>query len=256
MQDPIKIGIIGGTGRMGQQLIKKVVSSPLFFLSAVFSRSAESIPQGTDHLSEVFKVSDIVIDFSHISLIEEVLLHACRHKKPLIMGITGLSKNHYQNLAQAAQEAPIVYSANMSIGIALLQKAVRYFSQNLDESFDRDLLEIHHRYKKDAPSGTSLALAQCLIPQGHTLEKEDLHSSPLLPRPKGKVGLSIIHAGGVLADQQVLFTSDTEQITLSHRCLDRSVYAEGALKAALWIQGKNPGLYSMDDVLEISQWIK
>lgn len=248
----ISIGLIGGTGKMGQHIIQRVRVSPTLHLQAVFARQPMPIPEYVSTLTELFEKSQVVIDFSSVDIIRLVLDQAVHSKKPFISGVTGLDSNHYQYLKDAAQSIPIVYDANMSLGIVLLKKAISDITQKLDDSFDRDIVEHHHRYKKDAPSGTSVALAKCLA-QNPLLTKEDLHCNPLTNRPKGAIAVSIMHAGGILADQQVHFTSDLEQITLSHHCLNRGVYAEGALKAAQWIIHQPPQLYTMEDVLGLTE---
>lgn len=236
----IKIGICGLTGKMGQAVMKEIKNFDSRCI-AVCDLDLESI----------CKNSDVVIDFSHPSTLKNLLLFSVKHNTKLVIGTTGFDDNQYLALRKASCNIPIVYSANMSIGVNLLQLLVTKTAQMLDETYDIEIIERHHRDKLDAPSGTAKMLSYA-VTQARGL---DYRKSVVMDRcTKGKrnkndIGIASIRSGNICGQHDVIFAGNQEVLTLKHEALDRSVFAHGAIFAALWVFNKNQGLYSMQDVL-------
>ncbi len=233
------ICLIGASGRMGSAI------------QALLPNTAQTYPftrldlQHEPSLDDAVQKSDIVIDFSHPENLE-VALSVCLHNQtPYLCGTTGLKPDHFALLQKAGAKIPVLYAANTSLGIAILKKAValvtKAFSANLDANLDIAISEAHHRGKKDAPSGTALAI-------GHVIT-QTLKNSTNLPQPH--IGYSSLRGGNVVGEHKVHFFYKDEVICLSHACLNRNVFADGALKASIWLAKQPPGFYSLDDLLEL-----
>ncbi len=256
----MKIGVLGGAGRMGRLVIQKVLENPEAQLSAVgihyqkcTGLDLPDIPI-TTYIQKVFSHSDIVIDFTKPEALQDHLESAMELKKPMVIGTTGLIDAHRCLIKEAGKHIPIVYAPNMSLGLALMTKLTEQMAAILDTSFDIEVLEMHHRYKTDAPSGTALALGNAAakgrnIPFSGNACFDRTHRSS--PRFKDEIGFAVLRGGNIAGDHQVFFISDEETLTLSHRALNREVFAKGALKAAFWLEDKKPGVYTMQDVLGI-----
>ncbi len=223
----IQLVIFGATGRMGFALEEECSSRPdQFAIVARWSSTSGGISQAGNSL----KGKVVVIDFSSPTGLAQCLQWSSDQGFPVVSGTTGLGESQELAMAKAAQRIPILWSANMSPGMAWMQSVMSKFSQLRD--FDLRIEEIHHNKKKDAPSGTAKALREKLQSFGtHTI-----------PEP------SSLRAGGVLGVHKVLAVSQDEMIVLEHQALNRQVFARGALLAADWILGQAPGLYSMDDL--------
>ncbi len=202
-------------------------------------------------LAELAMQSDAVIDFTHAST-------ALAHARTLagascawILGTTGLSPEAEAAVRDTARTIPVVWAANFSPGMTLLLEAARRLARQLPAAeYDAEITEMHHRQKHDAPSGTALALGQAVADgRGVALTRHEAAG----PRPTGTVGFAVLRGGQVVGEHTLLFAGDAEHIALSHRALDRRVFARGAVRAALWARGKAPGVYGMEDVLEIGQ---
>ncbi len=237
----IKVGVLGSSGRMGQAIMEALKTHP---------RCQLSIPGHRDNVDHLFQISDVVIDFTSPDALPTHVDLGLKYKKPLVIGTTGLLPPHHQLTASAATQIPLVVASNMSLGITLLASLVEKAAHYLDETYDIEIAELHHRHKKDAPSGTALMLGQSAA-NGRNKMLDDLkydhnHSGE---RTQGSIGFAVQRGGTVIGDHAVRFVGDEEILELSHRGLSRTVYAKGALRAAEWVVKQKPGLYSMKDVL-------
>jgi len=194
---------------------------------------------------------DAVIDFSHFSLTRELLLFCRARKLPLVLCTTAIKPEDLELAAEVSKDIPVFRSANMSLGIALVKNLIRKAEKVLGAGFDVEIVERHHRRKVDAPSGTALALAEAVneAADGKLVNVYD-RASRKISRPAGEIGISSVRGGNIVGDHDVCFIGDNEIITVSHNALSRSLFADGALRAAEFVAGKAPGQYDMDDMLE------
>lgn len=265
----IKIGVVGCAGRMGQMLVREVLHSKNMILSAAGAR-ADSAALGLDlgvvlglpahHQtiqlidSDFFAACDVVLDFSTP---EASLYHASlasQHGTAMVIGTTGLTAAQETQLAQAAHIIPIVYAANMSVGVNLLLALVERVAAALsEEDFDAEIVEMHHRHKVDAPSGTALALGKAVAKgRGVILDERAVMSrqGQTGPRIAGDIGFATVRGGDVVGDHTVIFAGTGERIDIHHHASDRRIFARGAVRAAQWLaNSQKPGLYTMRDVL-------
>ena len=245
-QVQVKIALCGATGKTSQDIIKKAQSLPAQFkIVSEFSSSSK-----LEDLSTFCESADVVIDFSNPAILPDLLKHCVLHNKPLVCGTTGLDQDHIKYLHESSHKIPIVYSANMSKGINLIAALIAKCAKALGEQYDTEIIEYHHRYKKDAPSGTAIMLGK-EIAKAKNLNFDDnlvlSRSSKNLRKPN-EIGIVSVRGGGIKGEHEVIFASDNEIIKLSHQAISREAYADGALKAALWILDKKPKLYSMQDL--------
>lgn len=257
----MKIGVVGCNGRVGQLIVKELLSGNWekhdLELSGGSARNTSEDQTGffvTENEEELFEKSDVIIDFT---LPEGTLNHAnlaAKHKKTLIVGTTGLTQEDELALKKAANETTIIYAANMSVGVNLLLSLVEKAAATLESDWDIEIFESHHKYKVDAPSGTALALGRsAAIGRGNNLDnlaEYDRHGQ-IGAREKGKIGFSVARGGDVVGEHTVFFYGEGERVELTHKATDRSLFAKGALRAAVWSKDKEPGLYSMRDVLSL-----
>lgn len=195
--------------------------------------------------------ADVMVDFTTAAAAPDLIAEAAAHKIAVVTGTTGLSDEQEAVVAEAARTIPIVRSGNFSLGVNMLLALVEEAASRL-EGYDVEVTETHHRRKIDAPSGTALMLGEAAARgAGVTLHERGVFSryGQAGPRKDGEIGFSVIRGGGVPGDHEVSFFSEHETVTIAHRALDRRLFAEGALRAAAWVHGKAPGLYSMRDVL-------
>lgn len=258
----IKTGIVGCKGRVGTLLVQEI--------RAGYSKNLElaggtvlsiDLPQNeserpffmTDDADALFKKSDVVIDFTAPEATRKHAWLAAKNRKALVVGTTGLSAADEKELEDAAREAAILYTANMSVGVNILLALVEQAAARLSaDDWDIEIFEAHHKHKVDAPSGTALAIGRAAA-AGRGGDLEDLadyarhgHTGP---REKGKIGFSVARGGDVVGDHTAYFYSEGERIELTHVATNRALFARGALRAAEWLAGQKPGLYSMRDVL-------
>jgi len=237
----IYIGVLGASGRMGQAILGALENHPRCSLSVAGTR---------ENVSSLFEGSDVVIDFTSSETLSAHLNLGLSHKKPLVIGTTGLQQKHETLLTSASGKIPLVVASNMSIGMTVLSNLVQQAANLLDETYDIEISELHHRHKKDAPSGTALMLGHAAAKgRGKTLQELQCGPDRQGERRKGSIGFSVKRGGMVIGDHTAGFIGDDEMIELSHRGLSRSVYAKGALRAAEWVIKQKPGFYSMKDVL-------
>lgn len=183
-------------------------------------------------LTDDFETCQVAIDFSAPAGTENFVASALKHKKPIVIGTTGLSNDQQAEIQEAAKKIPIVYSPNMSVGVNLLFKLAAMAAKTLGKEYQIEISETHHIHKKDKPSGTAKKIGEIV---------EKIRNE--------KPAIESIREGEVIGDHTIVFGSDMEHLAIMHRAVDRKVFAAGALKAARWIIGKSPGLYTMADVL-------
>jgi 4-hydroxy-tetrahydrodipicolinate reductase len=268
----MRLIVAGAGGRMGRTLVKAISETDDVTLvgavdapgSAVIGRDAgelagvgaNGIAVATDP-APLLEQADGVIDFTipaaTIALAEILAKRGLVH----VIGTTGLSAENDKLIAIAAQRSAIVKSGNMSLGVNLIEALVRRVAKALDEDFDIEIVEMHHNKKIDAPSGTALMFGRAAAQgRGVTLEQHsergrDGHTGA---RERGAIGFASLRGGTVVGDHSVVFAGPAERIELVHKAEDRMIFARGAVKAALWARGKRPGLYTMADVLGLSDF--
>lgn len=241
----LRIGIAGISGRMGR-LISEEVAAAGATLAGGTGRN--------DDAEALFAGSDAVIDFTNAATAEAHAALAARHGRPLILGSSGLSPMQEAAVAEAARSVAVVYAANFSPGVALLfAMAERMAAVLPPEQYDAEIVEMHHRQKVDAPSGTAIGLGRAVARgRGRTLEEVGMESGRdghTGPRATGPIGFAALRGGQVVGEHTLLFAAGSEHIALTHRSFDRRVYATGAVRAALWAAKQPPGLYDMKHVL-------
>ena len=267
----MRLVVVGAAGRMGQTLIRTIHSIPGAIVAGAIERSgsphlgqdagelagigALGVPITDDPLP-VFAKADGVLDFSVPAATVEFSGYAAQARIVHVIGTTGCSPEDDARIAAAARHAPIVKSGNMSLGVNLLAVLVEQAARALDpEDFDIEIVEMHHRHKMDAPSGTALLLGEAaatgrnIALAQHSVRVRDGHTGA---RRSGDIGFATLRGGSVIGDHSVLLAGAGERITLSHNAEDRTIFARGAVKAALWARTHKPGLYSMRDVLGLS----
>jgi 4-hydroxy-tetrahydrodipicolinate reductase len=205
-----------------------------------------------DDAGALFAAADAVLEFTSAKASLDHAALAAGTRTIHVIGTTGLDPAQEAALAAAAQSTAIVWAPNMSLGVNLLMGLVERVAAALDDDFDIEIFEIHHRHKVDAPSGTALGLGAAAA-RGRGVDLDDVairgRDGMTGARRRGAIGFASLRAGDVVGDHSVIFAADGERIELAHRATDRRIYARGALRAALWARGKAPGLYSMADVL-------
>ncbi|MDQ6861199.1 MAG: 4-hydroxy-tetrahydrodipicolinate reductase [Verrucomicrobiota bacterium] len=236
----IRIALIGAAGRMGQAIDR-----------LAGDRIVARIEVG-DAVEESLGECDVVIDFSHAEATKRNCAAAVAAKKPLVIGTTGQSGEQTALIKDAARTIPVLLASNFSIGVNALFWLTRKANELLGDGFDVEIVETHHRLKKDAPSGTAKRLAQILC-EARALDygTDIAHGREGLvgERPPRQIGMHAIRAGDVVGDHTVLFATTGERLELTHKASSRDTFASGALRAAEWIIGKPAGLYDMEDVL-------
>ena len=265
--DRMRLVVIGAAGRMGQILVKTIAESQDAVLSGAIERpgsaalgrdAGEAAGLGrlgvaiTDDRLQALLEADGVIDFTAPAATVEVAALAAQARIAHIVGTTGLTASDLAKIEAAARHAAIVRSGNMSLGVNLLAGLVEKVARTLGADWDVEILEMHHRMKVDAPSGTALLLGEAaakgrdIALADHSVRVRDGHTGP---RKAGDIGFATLRGGSVVGDHSVIFAGPGERIELTHRAEDRGIFARGALRAALWARGRKPGLYSMFDVL-------
>ena len=252
----INLAITGCMGRMGQQIIRSANSDNDFKVSAltesrIVNKKINRIK--IENNSEVsFKKSDLIIDFTVPKCTFEVLKIASKLKKRVVIGTTGFTKKEENLIKKFTKKIPILKAGNMSLGINLLMYLTEIASGSLGKNFKSKIFEIHHKHKKDYPSGTALMLGKG-IAVGKNKNFYNLIGKKYLNKknfPYGnKINFNSLRKGEIIGEHEVKFSSGKEIITLNHRAFDRALYSEGALSAAKWLMNKKPGLYSMRDLM-------
>lgn len=258
--------ISGACGRMGKRILTLAVESKQFDIAAAvdidqhpdigkdagFLAGVGEINVNLD--SEFPSTADVLIDFSLPDAADKTIDHCIENNIALVIGTTGLNSSQLEKVRQAAKHIPIIQATNMSVGMNILFSIVGKVAQMAGEDYDIEIVEAHHRFKKDAPSGSALTLAENIanqtdrqIPDCLTHGRHGIST----PREKGTIGMHAIRAGDITGEHSVIFGTLGETIKLSHSAHNRDNFARGALRAAQWLIGKAPGSYSMNDVLGI-----
>ncbi|MCK9263250.1 MAG: 4-hydroxy-tetrahydrodipicolinate reductase [Desulfomonilia bacterium] len=263
----IRAGVTGAAGRMGSLIIRGVVESEDMEIAGaleapnhpcVGSDVGAVIGGGqrgvkiSDALEAAFETTDVIIDFTFPEATVKTARYAAFAGKAMVIGTTGFTDGEADEIRSCAQYIPIVAAPNMSIGVNVMFKVVSLLASLLGEDYDVEIVESHHRLKKDAPSGTAMGLARAVAQvRGEdirALARYERHGM-IGPRPKGEIGIQTIRAGDIVGDHTVYFAGNNERIEITHRAHTRQNFAQGAIRAARWVQGKAPGMYSMMDVL-------
>ncbi len=250
----IRVGINGILGRMGQELVQGLKASDKFLL--VGGIDLHSPEEGgaylvTEDAGKLYPRCDVIIDFSLPEGALAALENCLKYKKPLVTGTTGLSQSQLQKFRLAGREIPLVQSFNFSVGINLLLRLVQEAARVLGATADIEIVEKHHRMKKDAPSGTALMLAEKIARELNRSEQETFvfgRQGKNLNRGD-EIGIHAVRGGSVVGEHTIYFLGKNENVTLSHQALNRRIFVDGALRAAEWVLGKPAGLYTMNDVL-------
>jgi 4-hydroxy-tetrahydrodipicolinate reductase len=262
----IRAAIIGVSGRMGRALVSAAPeTSDVSVVAAVASQTSSALGKDagelagtkaigvvvTSDLSAALAQADVAIDFSNAHATQSNLT-ACRSaRKPLLIGTTGFSPEAEMAFEMAAKEIPLLVAPNTSLGVTLLIELVRQAAQALPKSFDIEVVEAHHRMKRDAPSGTALALGKAAA-EGRNQPFDGLPGTVRrdgAARQDSEIGFAVVRAGDIVGEHAVLFAGIGESLTLSHRTTDRAIFARGALRAAAWLASRPPGRYFMRDLV-------
>jgi 4-hydroxy-tetrahydrodipicolinate reductase len=255
----INLAISGCMGRMGQQLIKSLKSNNRFKLTTLTeNRQINKRISGIKpevNTKEAFKNTDVIIDFTIPNCTIEILEIASKLKKKVVIGTTGFSIKEEKLIKKFAKKIPILKAGNMSLGVNLLMYLTEITSKSLTNDYLSKVFEVHHKHKKDYPSGTALMLGKG-IANGKGKHFSKLMGKKFLNKksfPYGKkINFNSIRKAEIIGEHEIKFSSGKEIITLNHEAFDRALYSDGALTAAKWLMNKKPGLYSMRDLLNFS----
>ncbi|MBY0302796.1 MULTISPECIES: 4-hydroxy-tetrahydrodipicolinate reductase [Sphingomonas] len=237
------IGIYGSNGRMGRAI------------ATIAEGEGATVAGGVDAGGDPFplaQTADVLVDFSTPAALESHLAAAVAARTPIVIGTTGLMPTHHALIEQAADDIAVLQTGNTSLGITLLNILVREAAARLGADWDIEIAEMHHRHKVDAPSGTALLLGEAAAAGRGTRLAEvrvDSRAGLVGARSEGTIGFASLRGGSVVGDHQVIFAGEGERIEIGHRGEDRTIFARGALKAALWLAGRAPGRYAMAEVL-------
>lgn len=266
----MRLLVVGAAGRMGRALIRTVTEMDGVVVAAALERpGSEFVGHDvgelaglgklgvivTDNMEEAFAAADGLLDFTGPEATMQFAELAARNGMVHVIGTTGMTSAQAAQLAVEASSARIVKSGNMSLGVNLLAGLVKKAAAALDEDFDIEVLEMHHKHKVDAPSGTALLLGEAAANgRAIDLETNSVRSRDGITgaRERGSVGFATLRGGSVVGEHTVMFAGEGERIELSHIATDRQIFARGAVKAAIWALNQQPGLYSMADVLGLN----
>jgi len=234
--------INGAKGRMGHALIAAAAELPLPVVAAL---------DAGDSLEAALPGADVVIDFSHHGATAGVIALAAKHRKALVIGTTGHSFEEKARLAPLAAQVPTVWAGNFSVGVNLLFALTRRATAVLGADYDTEVVEMHHRFKKDAPSGTAARLLEIILEERKLTANALKHGRSGITgeRQPAEVGVHALRGGDVVGDHTVMYAALGERLELTHKASDRGIFARGALRAAQWVVNRPPGVYDMQDVL-------
>lgn len=266
----VKMIVAGACGRMGGRIINIISETDGAELSAAFDHpdnpcigrdagevagiSKCNIPV-EDSVDKVVGKGDVIIDFTFHEATARHAETAAKAGIPIVIGTTGLSSEQIDRLKEIAKEIPVVQAPNMSVGVNLLYKLVETAARTLGDDYDIEIVEAHHRLKKDAPSGTALQLGRVAAEAvGRSLEKDGVfeRNGIIGERSHSEIGIQTVRAGDIVGEHTVMFGGIGERIEIVHKASSRDTFAKGAVRAALWVVNQKPGFYSMLDVLELN----
>jgi 4-hydroxy-tetrahydrodipicolinate reductase len=238
MKETLRVALVGAAGRMGQTIIAAANSESVEIIS--------KLDQG-DQIASAG--ADVLIDFSQSDVANAVCEAGLKTNTPLVIGTTGHSVEQRKAIESASKKVPIVFASNFSVGVNALFWLTEQAARILGHSFDQEIVEMHHRLKKDAPSGTARTLAEILQRARETTQLRHGREGMVGERDPFEIGIHAIRGGDVIGEHTVIFAGSGERLELTHRAASRETFARGALRAAHWVKGKKPGLYDMRDVL-------
>ncbi len=263
----VKIAVAGAAGRMGSRITALSKEYKGLKLAGAFERKGHSdigkdvgtvvgigetgVPL-VDSLESIIDSVDIVISFTSVEASKEHLRIASSHKKAMVIGTTGFTKDDLKEVHKLTKKVPCVMASNMSMGVNLLLRVLQDIAKVLGDAYDVEIIEAHHRMKKDAPSGTALKMAQVIADAlKRDLDKDAVYARKGIigERTSKEIGLQTIRAGDIVGEHTVIFGGLGERIEVTHKVSSRDTFARGALRAALWVHKKKAGLYDMQDVL-------
>ncbi len=263
----MKIGVTGITGKMGRTISTLVLQDPLLELTSAFLRKNQGLENEdlgeflgfeksnsstTSDLDYFVRSCEAIIDFSSPSLSLEVAAKCAEYGKILVCGTTGFSEEEKQKFSSYASNAVIIWSSNMSLGVNLLMNLVEKVAGILHDDFDVEIVEMHHKNKIDAPSGTALSLGAA-VAKGRGIDLQKMAKMTRVgkedKRNKGEIGFASMRGGDVIGDHTVIFAGDGERIEIAHKASNRDIFARGAIRAAIWGSAKQNGFYSMREVI-------
>jgi len=262
-----KIIVTGATGRMGSRIAALTKDyQGLKLVGAIERKGHEAIGKDigpivgigetgvklTDSLEDIINDCDVIIEFTSTGTTFQHLEIASARKKTMVIGTTGFSKGELETVKGMCSSIPVVLAPNMSVGVNLLLKVLQDIARVLGDDYDIEIIEAHHRLKRDAPSGTALKMAQVIAEAvNRDLDEVAVYARKGLTgeRTKKEIGIQTVRAGDIVGEHTVLFGGLGERIEITHKASSRDTFARGALKAALWVAGRTPGLYDMQDVL-------
>jgi 4-hydroxy-tetrahydrodipicolinate reductase len=263
-KNKFKLIVCGAAGRMGRRLIALAVEGGVFEIAGAIEKAGQpdigkdaGVLAGVSSLNiriadDFSAKADTVIDFSLPEAADKTIDYCVKNNAALVLGTTGLSDKQQEKLSIAAGKIPIVCATNMSVGMNTLFALVGKVAAMLGDEYDIEIVEQHHRFKKDAPSGSALTLARNICEATNKPYPDSLihgREGKDTQRAKGQIGIHAVRAGDIVGIHSVIFSTLGETITLNHTAQSRDTFARGALRAAEWLSGKEPGLYSMADVL-------
>jgi 4-hydroxy-tetrahydrodipicolinate reductase len=263
-----RIAVVGAAGRMGKTLIEAIGQTDARLTAAVDRPDSSLIGADAGELAALGKLGvalsgdlatvleqfDVLIDFTHPSVTLRNLALCRQAGKAMIIGTTGFSAEEKQLLAEAGKEIPIVFAANFSVGVNLCLKLLDTAARVLGDEVDIEIIEAHHRHKVDAPSGTALRMGEVVAQAlGRDLAEVAVYGreGQTGARERQTIGFATVRAGDVVGDHTVLFAGDGERVEITHKASSRMTFAKGAVRAALWLEGREAGLYDMQDVLDL-----
>ena len=250
----IKIIIHGCNGKMGRTLAATIEANEKFVVAAGVDAAVDAKDDWNfpvySSLAEVQEAADVVIDFSRAEGLDAMIDAAVEKGLAVVVATTGLSEAQYAHLREAAARVPIFQAANMSLGVNLLKNLVKQAASLLGDAFDIEVVEKHHNTKRDAPSGTALALADALNEaRGGSMEYINGRDDKNRLRDKGEIGIHALRGGNIVGEHDVIFAGQDERLTISHAAYSKALFTVGALKAAGYIAGKEPGYYHMEEMI-------
>lgn len=263
----MKIGVTGITGKMGKTIASLILQDQVVELSCGLLRKGSELENQnlseflgfeegdaimTSDLDKFITNSDAIIDFSSPALSLEIAQKCAKMQKVLVCGTTGFLEEEKQKFSENAKDAVIVWSSNMSVGVNLLMNLVEKVAGILHDDFDIEIVEMHHKNKIDAPSGTALSLGAAAA-KGRNVDLKKVGNMARFgkdaKRQKGEIGFCTLRGGDVIGDHTVIFAGEGERLELTHKASNRDIFAKGAIRAAIWGSAKQPGFYSMREVL-------
>lgn len=254
----VKVGVFGASGRVGRLILDDLKETADISLSSVYVRnnlnfSIDPSVLVTSDIKAFLNACDVVIDFSLPDACQSLVEAAIKTPKPLVIGTTGLDTHQLNLLKEASTSMPILYATNMSLGVALLNNLVKQAAAAL-EGFDIEIVEMHHKHKKDAPSGTALTLGESAAAgRGLDLDKVRIsgRNGNIGERSKDEIAVMALRGGDIVGRHTVGFYNDGEFIELNHTATSRNTFSKGAIRAGQWLADKEAGLYSISDCLEL-----